>query len=145
MVCPYPNNYIRIAYEKPTVTTMSVIPETLINHILSFRPTHPIAAGFKQELNDKREEYEFELRVCRNNMETIAIIFQEYENNEEALYDYIYPSTDLDLPDSVAYYAERISELTDKLSSLILPIELNILPKCSVIDLFALLAAEENN
>ena len=133
-------HYIRIAYEKPTVTRMSVIPETLINHILSFRPTHPIAAGFKKELNDKREEYEFELRVCRNNMETIAIIFQEYENNEEALYDYIYPSTDLDLPDSVEYYAERISELTDKLSSLTLHIELK---DTGLVNIFDLLAEEE--
>ena len=35
---------------------MSVIPETLINHILSFRPTHPTANVIKVERARKEQE-----------------------------------------------------------------------------------------
>jgi hypothetical protein len=35
---------------------MSIIPETLINHILSFRPTHPTANVIKLERARKEEE-----------------------------------------------------------------------------------------
>jgi hypothetical protein len=96
---------------------MSAIPETLINHILSFRPTHPVAVGLKQMIDYIKEEYEFELEICGGRMEIIGAILEKYEDNEEALYDYIYPDTGLDIPDSIDYYAAKINDLNYKLTN----------------------------
>ena len=96
---------------------MSVIPETLINHILSFRPTHPIAVGFKQMVYYIQEEYKFKLAKYRGDMEIIGVILEKYEDNEEALYDYIFPATGLDIPDSIDYYVANINDLNYKLTN----------------------------
>ena len=60
MVCPYPNNYIRIAYEKPTVTIMSAIQitETIVAEpIVDIKPTKPKAI---KKLIKKTEEIKAE-------------------------------------------------------------------------------------